>query len=109
VPPEEVFVHSGGCRPNVHADGTYLAPVPKDTVVQVSCPRPVLVSLGCTPASAGTRQELTSSRSGGPWQIAPKEAFVFIAWTSELMLLVLALASQQSQRSLRELLGLLLA
>ena len=70
---------------------------------------PVLVSLGCTPASAGTRQELTSSRSGGPWQIAPKEAFVFIAWTSELMLLVLALASQQSQRSLRELLGLLLA
>ena len=37
---EEGFVYSGGSRLNVHAGGTYRAPVPKDTVVQVSCPRP---------------------------------------------------------------------
>ena len=34
---------------------------------------------------------------------------MFIAWTPELKLLVMDLACQQSQRSLRELLGLLLA
>ena len=41
-----------------------------------------------------------------PWQIAPKGVFVFIAWTPELKLLVMDLACQQSQRSLRELLDL---